>query len=111
LRVEGFSTTAVGSKPGQLPTQFALEQNYPNPFNPATEIRYTLAEAAPTRMEIYNLAGRKVRTLVSGYQSAGDHNITFDGKDDNGAALVTGVYFYKLSSGNLVTQKKMLLMK
>jgi flagellar hook assembly protein FlgD len=88
-----------------------LEQNYPNPFNPATQIRYTLAEAAPTRLEIYNLTGRKVRTLVSGHQAAGHHNLTFDGKDDNGAALVSGVYFYKLSSGNLVAQKKMLFMK
>jgi hypothetical protein len=111
VRVEGFGTTGVDSKPGQVPTKFALEQNYPNPFNPATQIRYTLAEAAPTRLEIYNLAGHKVRTLVNTYQAAGNHNIMFDGRDDNGTAIVSGVYFYKLSSSNLVAQRKMLFMK
>jgi hypothetical protein len=111
LRVEGFGTTAVETGPEQVPARFALEQNYPNPFNPATQIRYTLAEAAHTRLEVYNLAGRKVRTLVAGYQTAGSHYAIFDGKDDAGAALVSGVYFYRLSSNKLIDQKKLLLLK
>jgi len=110
LRVEGF-TTAVEGRPGQTPAQFALEQNYPNPFNPSTQINYALPATAHTRLEIYNIAGQKVRTLFSGQQTAGSHSMKFDGKDDNGAALVSGLYVYKLTSRNLVEQKKMLFVK
>jgi hypothetical protein len=111
LRVESL-TTAVESRSGQAPPDgFVLEQNYPNPFNPSTQIKYTLANAAPTSLEIYNTAGQKVRTLFSGHQTAGAHSVTFDGKDDHGAALGTGLYFYKLASGNRVEQKKMLFVK
>ncbi len=111
--VEGFGeTTAVHPVDTAVPKTFALEQNYPNPFNPETTIRYSLTERAATRLEIYSLIGRRVRTLVSEVQPPGTYRIVFDGRDDFGRPLPSGVYFYRLTSGrNHVAMKKMLLMK
>jgi hypothetical protein len=86
--------------------EFALEQNYPNPFNPSTGIRYQVSRVSDVRLEVFDMLGRKVSTLVNERQSAGSYEVSF-----NAAGLASGVYFYKLSAGSFVQTKKMLLVK
>ncbi len=90
----------------ELPKDYALHQNYPNPFNPSTTIRYDLKAGARTRLAIYNVVGQEVAVLVDGMQEAGTHQLTFDA-----AALPSGVYFYRLQSGDYIKSAKMILMK
>jgi photosystem II stability/assembly factor-like uncharacterized protein len=89
-----------------LPKVFALEQNYPNPFNPTTVISYQLPVAGNVSLKVYDVLGREVMTLVNGRQDAGAYNFTL-----NAASLSSGVYFYRLQSGNFVQTKKMMLVK
>jgi hypothetical protein len=89
-----------------VPAVFALNQNYPNPFNPTTIINYQLATDNYTTLKVYNLIGKEVATLVNGYVRAGSHDVTF-----NGSHLSSGMYFYKLQSGNNVEVKKLTLVK
>jgi hypothetical protein len=96
--------TAVRER--QTPERFALYQNFPNPFNPVTLIRYSLPAPAYVRLEIFNLHGQKVATLVDEAQSAGTQNLRYDGR-----GISSGVYFYKLTAGNFVQTKKMILMR
>ncbi len=91
--------------------QLALMQNYPNPFNPTTTIDYSLPEASKVRLDIYNVKGQLVRTLLNGDMPAGMHSVLWDGRDNNNAVVASGVYFYRLSSINNVQTKRMLLMK
>jgi subtilisin family serine protease len=91
---------------GMVPKEFALAQNYPNPFNPSTIISYQLPSASDVRLELYDVLGRKISTLVNARQSAGYYNYTL-----NAANLATGIYFYRLQAGNFVQTKKMLLVK
>ncbi|MCB0304106.1 MAG: T9SS type A sorting domain-containing protein, partial [Calditrichaeota bacterium] len=86
-----------------------LQQNYPNPFNPSTTIEYDLPEDGRIALVIYNNLGQKIRTLYEGTQLAGTHRISWDGRDDRGKALASGVYFYTLKAANIVQTKKMLL--
>lgn len=79
-----------------VPEKFALHQNYPNPFNPSTEIRYELPDNSQVTLSIFNLVGQKVRTLVEEAQSPGYYNILWDGKNDIGAQVTSGVYLYKI---------------
>ncbi len=94
-----------------LPEGFGLHQNYPNPFNPDCEISYTLPTDADVSLSIYNLLGQKVRTLVDEYQPAGHKIVHWDGADDNGNKVASGIYFYRLKAGDYTETKKMILMK
>ncbi len=95
-----------------IPTGFELKQNYPNPFNPSTTIEYHLNRPAAVRLIIYNALGQKVRTLVTrDHQAAGKYTVQWDGKDDYGRLVASGLYMYRLESGRQVQMKKMLLMK
>ena len=98
--------TGITPVPGGEPLAFALRQNYPNPFNPSTEISYTIPKASQVVLNVYNVLGQVVATLVNGPMTAGDHAVTF-----NAANLSSGVYFYRLQAGSLATTQKMLLMK
>ena len=89
-----------------IPTKFALEQNYPNPFNPTTNIRYQLPVTAEVKLEIYNLLGQKVATLIDKRQVAGLYSISFDA-----SKLSSGIYLSRLSAGDRVFVKKMILIK
>lgn len=91
--------------------QLTLHQNYPNPFNPTTTISYSLPEATKLRLDIYNLKGQLVKTLVNTEVSAGLHSVVWNGKDMNNTAVASGVYFYRVSSQNGIQTKRMLLMK
>ncbi|HEY3296942.1 MAG TPA: C25 family cysteine peptidase [bacterium] len=89
-----------------MPAQYALHQNYPNPFNPTTNIRYELKTEGLTRLSVFNVLGEKVADLVNAKQPAGFYDISFDA-----SALPSGVYFYRLTSGNFTQSAKMILMK
>ena len=89
-----------------LPAEFALYQNYPNPFNPSTQIRYDLSRGAYVTLEVYNSAGQRVTVLVSGEQTAGEHQVTFDGR-----GLASGAYLYRLQAGDFISTKKLLLLR
>ncbi|MFC1482163.1 carboxypeptidase regulatory-like domain-containing protein, partial [Candidatus Neomarinimicrobiota bacterium] len=94
-----------------LPAVYALGANYPNPFNPSTTISYQLPEASDMVMRIYDIAGRELRTLIQGNVDAGYHRIVWDGLDNGGAPLSTGVYFYRMTASNFSQTRKMILMK
>jgi len=81
----------------QIPVHFALRQNYPNPFNPTTEIRFALPQAGQTQLNIFNLAGQKVRTLVHAYRGPGFYSVVWDGRSDAGGSVASGIYIYKIS--------------
>ncbi|MFQ5640809.1 MAG: T9SS type A sorting domain-containing protein [bacterium] len=94
-----------------LPQQFGLAQNYPNPFNPETTIQYQLPQTGNVTLRIYNLLGQEVRTLVSENQTAGSYSVAWNGKNDVGEFVTSGMYFYKLKVGEsfLVTRKMLFL--
>jgi len=94
-----------------VPTAYGLSQNYPNPFNPSTRIEFALPEASEVSLEIYNLLGQKVRTLVNGYVPAGYINTSWDGLDQNGKEISSGTYIYRLQTADQTFSKKMVLMR
>jgi flagellar hook assembly protein FlgD len=90
--------------------RFALAQNYPNPFNPATTIRYALPKAERVTLKIYDLLGKEVMTLIDREQkAAGDHVIFWDGRNQDGRLVASGIYLYQLHAGNFTLTKKMAL--
>ncbi|NOY88594.1 MAG: T9SS type A sorting domain-containing protein [FCB group bacterium] len=95
-----------------LPTNSKANlQNYPNPFNPNTTISFDLSNSSHVNLTIYNILGQPVRTLLNKEMTAGSYNIEWNGKDDNGQGLSSGIYFYKLQAGSLTATKKMLMLK
>ena len=104
--VDTTNTTKVGET-SPKPTIFKLMQNYPNPFNPETTIEYSLSESGKVTLEVFDLLGREVSKLISNeFQTSGFHEISFDAEN-----LPSGIYFYKLTSGNFIETKKMMLLK
>ncbi|HPR17638.1 MAG TPA: S8 family serine peptidase [Candidatus Cloacimonadota bacterium] len=107
-----YDATAGNNQNNVQPVADNLGRNYPNPFNPTTNISFTLAEESQVKLNIYNVKGQKVRTLVSDKQNAGTHIVTWNGKDDNGSNVGSGIYFYKLQAGARYTSsRKMILLK
>lgn len=94
-----------------IPVLKLSANNYPNPFNPETTISYTLPVSGIASVKVYNMKGQVVRTLVNAEQTAGAHSVVWNGTDDNGKAVSSGIYFYRLNSSNQVVTKKMLLTK
>jgi|TARA_B110000495_G_C23038034_1_gene620833 hypothetical protein len=94
-----------------LPSEFALHQNYPNPFNPSTVITYDLATDSNVRLDIFDIMGRNVKTLVNEKQIGGRHIVSWDANDQFGQAVSAGVYLTRLHTGNKVFTQKMILMK
>ncbi len=88
-----------------------LKGNYPNPFNPQTTIRFSVRESAPVSIEIYNVKGQLVKTLLSEVKSAGEHSVIWKGTDNNNRPVSSGVYFYKMNAGKYSSTKKMIMMK
>ena len=105
LSLRAFST----DRGTALPTDFALGQNYPNPFNPSTTIPYQIPASAHVRLEVFNLLGQRLATLVDGVQSAGAHTVQWDATDAAGRAVGAGVYIYRLSSGGMTESRRMVL--
>ncbi len=96
---------------GDVPQAYTLFQNFPNPFNPETEISYDMPEDNHVWLRIYNLLGQPVRTLVDEHQKASHYVVRWDGMDDNGTDLASGIYFYRILTDNFVSSKRMLLMR
>jgi hypothetical protein len=105
-------TTAIEEKPRtEIPEIFKLDQNYPNPFNPQTIIEYEMAVAGKAEVRIYNNLGQAVRALVDEEKSPGLYRVVWDGKDDLGRRLASGVYFYQLKVNDFASAKRMILAK
>ena len=111
LYTYGQPTAIDNSGLNHTPMNFTLEQNYPNPFNPTTTIEYSIAKAQNVRLVIYNALGQKVRTLVNGVQSAGTHRFIWNGKNERGLNVPSGLYFYRLEGDHQVVTKKMILIR
>ena len=107
----GGTTDVKNDAPGSLPDRFQLNQNHPNPFNPVTTIDYNLPRRSNVRIDIFNLLGQRIRTVVNREEPAGSYSVTWDGKDSAGKAVATGIYFYRLKAEDFVETKKMLLLK
>jgi flagellar hook assembly protein FlgD len=94
-----------------IPREFTLYQNYPNPFNPITTIEYDLPENTHVNLAVYDMLGRKVKTLTDSYQELGYKSVQWDGTDENGISLGSGMYLYRLSTENFTAMKKIVLLK
>ena len=94
-----------------LPNSYRLEQNYPNPFNPTTTIRYQIPQSKPVKLDIYNVRGQLVRALIRQQQNAGYHVVKWDGRNDQGNLVSSGLYFYKIQAGSFSQTRRMMLLK
>ncbi|MDY0337978.1 MAG: C25 family cysteine peptidase [Candidatus Cloacimonadaceae bacterium] len=119
LNVEGSPSQVVyapfpyvSNEDPQIPALVtALDKNFPNPFNPTTTIRFSLAEAGAVSLNVYNTKGQLVRQLARQDMLSGKHQIVWDGRDDRGNSVASGLYFYRMQSGKYVQSRKMILMK
>ncbi len=105
------STTDVTDNDNFIPADFSVEQNYPNPFNPQTTIDFSLPRSALVTIDVYNLLGETIRTLVSQTMPPGRHAVIWDGRDDDGGEVSSGVYFYRLRADDFSATRKMLLVR
>jgi hypothetical protein len=97
--------------PFEVPTSYAVSNNYPNPFNPTTTINYQLPQMSDVSLVIYNVLGQKVRTLINRQVEAGYHTVVWDGHNDSGQQVATGLYIYKFQARDYVKTMKMMLLK
>ena len=104
-------TAVLESRDSAAPSDFGLGQNYPNPFNSATVIGFDLPQAGSVELAVYNLAGQQVAILVDGIRAAGRYTLDWDGRDQNGRELASGLYLYRLRAGAAVQTRKMLLLR
>jgi methionine-rich copper-binding protein CopC len=110
--VPEIKTAALALSDGStVPQTYALRQNYPNPFNPTTEIAFDLPAATRVSLVVYNVLGQEVRTLVDGQLDAGSHTVQWNGTNNAGQQVSSGIYFYRLSSDRFNDTKKMLMLK
>ncbi len=112
--VDNVEIDAPGGTPNNpevTPVISQLIGNYPNPFNPETSIAFSTKENGPVSIDIYNVRGQKVRSLLNENKEAGNHTVVWNGKDDNGKNVASGVFFYRMKSGKYSSTKKMILMK
>ncbi len=101
-----LTETSIKEKKSEMITDFVLYQNYPNPFNPSTKIAFTLPKISDVKLVVYNILGENIATLINGRMPAGRHGVVFNAAYHSG-----GLYFYKISAGNYVSVKKMILIK
>ena len=100
-----------GELSAEYPEDFTLSQNYPNPFNPTTNIEFTLVNNGYVELVVYDIMGRKIKTLASEFMVEGSHLITWDARNENGEKAPSGVYLYQLISDDMVLSKRMTLLK
>jgi len=96
---------------GAVPASFKVEQNSPNPFNPETVIKFSLPQDARVTLKVYNILGQVVNTLVDEALPAGNHSATWDGKNEQGRDVASGVYFYRIKAGDFESIQKMTLLR
>ncbi len=103
--------TSIDGKEVNLAFNYELSQNYPNPFNPSTDIRFSIAQTGKVTINVFDILGRKVKTLANAYMTFGNHVVQWDGTDDYGYPVASGVYVYRLETKNFTKSMKMILMK
>jgi hypothetical protein len=108
---DNIITDVPGESQAVLPHGYALYQNYPNPFNPSTVIRFEIPVRANVDIRVLNLLGQRVRTLAAGVRAAGPHEVIWNGRDDRGDPVPSGVYLYRANLGSHIASRKMLLLK
>jgi hypothetical protein len=106
----GIITGVKNSLPERLP-RYVLHQNYPNPFNPETEIRFALPQVDHIVLKIFNIFGEEIRTLANEPHEAGSHAVRWDGNDERGNPVASGMYLYQLRAGNFAQVRKMNLLR
>jgi len=104
-------TVDIESESPAIPTDFVVHQNYPNPFSATTQIDYALPKAVRVEIVVYNLVGQKVRTFVAENQGAGRHSVVWDGTDNAGTRVTSGVYYYKVTVGDFTLTRTLMLIK
>ncbi len=102
---------SVDDQVAVIPADFHLYQNFPNPFNPSTTIRYSIVEPGNVSIKIYDVLGREVKTLVNEVKTAGTYSSTWNGYNNFGNKVSSGIYFYRMESGSFIEAKKMILLK
>ena len=110
-QTEEIIVLSTDDEVAMTPLVTELRGNYPNPFNPDTKINFSLANEDNVKLEIYNLKGQRIRTLVDEKMDSGYHSVVWDGRNDNNSEVSSGIYFYRMKSGSYSTSKKMILMK
>jgi len=106
-----FIERQVAEIQSRLPKDFCLFQNYPNPFNSTTQIRFQLPSAEKVSLKILNLMGREVRALLNEHQAAGNYQVSWDGRDNQGNEAGTGVYLCVFQAGQFLESRKVLVLK
>ncbi len=106
-----YTPSGVTGKDKEVPAKFALHANYPNPFNPSTSVSYDIPTRSLVELTIYNLLGEKVADLVNGEQGPGSYSATWDGRNQRGETVASGMYIYRLKAGDFLQTRKMLLLK
>lgn len=109
--IDAGMPTSVEPIDHAVPAEFRLAQNYPNPFNPSTTIEFELKKDAYAKLSVYNMLGQRVRNLVDQKQTAGRYLVQWDGMDENGEAVSSGIYFYRIETESFSAAKKMLLIR
>ncbi|MFH1195011.1 MAG: T9SS type A sorting domain-containing protein [bacterium] len=110
-KISGINVTSIKNETGYVPGKFQLMQNYPNPFNPSTVISFKLSVVGETKLEVYNILGNKVVSLMNETKEPGYYSIEWDGRDSSGSISSSGVYFYQLACDDKVSVKKAILMR
>ena len=106
----GEEITSISESSG-LPTHYDLRQNYPNPFNPITTIHYQLPRNSAVKLVVYDLLGKQVRSLINQTVEAGYHQVEWNGRNDNGVQVSSGIYIYRFRAESFSQVKKMVLLK
>ena len=110
-RIDIYNPTSVKENEAHTPDEYRLEQNFPNPFNQATSIRFTLSKKSRVSIRVTNGQGRLVAVLTEGEYDAGSHLLQWDGMNDGGGILPSGVYFCRMTAGNLSQTVEMVILK
>lgn len=111
VMITSTTTGVEGEQLSLLPARFALDQNVPNPFNPVTTIHYALPENARVTIRVYNVAGKAVKTLKDAEETAGYKSVAWDGTDEAGRSVASGIYFYGMTAGGFSDKRSMVLLK
>ena len=111
LRIDASANAVNNESIENIPQINILNQNYPNPFNPETLISFSMKKAGNVLIDIYNIKGQKVKTLLNEYRGAGNHDLVWDGRNENNQRVASGIYLYRMRSGRFSSTKKMIMMK
>jgi hypothetical protein len=110
-RESGPNTPTDAEEEHMLPARYSMSTNYPNPFNPSTSLKFRVPKKGRVKIAVYDVAGRKIKVLVDGKYDRGEFTTTWDGKNESGAPVASGVYFARMESTGYSTVTKMVLLR